>query len=290
MDPIFTSDFATAGLRNYTMRNPATMTLNTDYGLCPSPAGDGETVAWFNNSRHLTNGNEYQRSQLQAQSAIAPVGWTQYNWGNRNSVYVEYVRVWLDARYPMSRTSQWVSIFEVHGGPYLTSSALGLMVVFDPATQSHYLRLGNDPSYLGKAVPFETGRWVQLARQYKYEYAAKGGWADLWYNLTPHLNTGWVRARINGGYRRPLDVIRRDAGGARTEGGGWVDDPIQLKGQRINGKTYTGKWAMSHSKVGLYSNHYSTLYVAQHRVGRTFKNTMPSGWSGRFNGVNPDVI
>ena len=36
---------------------------------------------------------------------------------------------------------------------------------------------------------------------------------------------------------------------------------------------------------------YTVMYVADHRVGRTFINTMPPGWStAAFGGFDPDVI
>ena len=100
----------------------------------------------------------------------------------------------------------------------------------------------------------------------------------MFYNLTDDINTGWVRAKVLGGYRKPLDVIRKDANGVRTEGGGWVDDPVELG----------GKWAKTHSKVGLYANMDSVMCVAEHRVGRTFAKTMPVGYKGTLAGINPD--
>lgn len=280
LDPIFTADIPEKGLRNYAERNPSGMIRDTDYGVCSSPDGSGDVVVWTDNARHLSNGNEYQRSQLQTPQCIAPVAHTEYPWGNDNSVYVEYAKVWLEAKYPFGSTSQWINFFEPHGGPYIGSSAMGIMLVWNP-TVGYHLRLGNDPNYLGTTVPFKLGQWVQIARQYKYEYAENGGWGDLWYNLSGDLTTGWVRAQINGGYRLPLDVIRKDANGNRIEGGGWVDDPAQLGGQ----------WGMTHSKLGLYGNVYSVMYWADHRVGRTFANTMPAGWStAAFDGFNPDVV
>ena len=280
-DPIFTSDIPTKGLRNYAARNPAGMIRDTDYGVCSSPAGDGEIVAWFDNRRHLTNGNIYQRSQLQTAPCIAPVAHTSQPWGNTNSVYVEYTRVWIDARYPFNTSTDWVGFFEPHGSPYAISSATGLMLTYDPAENYYYLRMGNEPAYLGRDVPFPLGQWVQLVRQYKYEYAADGGWVDLWYNLTPSVSTGWVRAKVNGGYRQPLDIIRKDADGNRTEGGGWVDSPVQGGGTADR----------THSKVGLYGNVYSMMYVADHRVGRTFAKTMPPSWTpAAFGGFDPDVL
>ena len=286
LDPIFTADIQTKGLRNYAERNPSGMIRDTDYGVCASPAGDGEIVAWMDNRRHLTNGNQFQRSQLQTPQCIAPVAWTQYEWGNSNSVYMEYAKIWIDDAFPFTSTNDWINFFEPHGGPYVSSSAMGLMLVWDAAT-GYYLRLGNDPAYLRKEVPFKLGQWVEIARQYKYEYAENGGWGDLWTNL----GQGWVRHKINGGYRKPLDVIRKDANGARVEGGGWADDPVQLKGQTVDGKTYTGQWGMTHSKVGLYGNLYSMMYVADHRVGRTFAKTMPPGWTpAAFGGFDPDVL
>lgn len=285
-DPIFVADIENSGLRNYAERNPGGIVKDTDYGVCASPAGDGEIVAWFDNRRHLTNGNAYQRSQVQTAQCIAPVAWTQYEWGNSNSVYVEYAKVWIDDAFPFGATSQWINFFEPHGGPYISSSAMGIMLVWSP-TAGYHLRLGNDPNYLGTTVPFKLGQWVEIARQYRYEYAENGGWGDLWTNL----GQGWTRHKINGGHRLPLDVIRKDANGARVEGGGWADDPVQLKGQTVDGKTYTGQWGMTHSKVGLYGNLYSLMYVADHRVGRTFKNTMPPGWSpAAFGGFDPDSI
>lgn len=278
-DPIFTSDIPAAGFKNYTTRNPAGMVKDVDYGVGASPAGDGEIVAWFSNHRHLTNGNTYQRSQVQTTPCIAPVAHTEYPWGNTNSVYVEYTRVWLDARYPLTTTGDWISFFEPHGSPYDVSSAAGLMVVWD-ATNGTYLRMGNEPAYLGTGAPFKLGQWVQIVRAYRYEYAADGGWIDLFYNLSADPNTGWVRAKVNGGYRLPLDVVRKNAAGVRTEGGGWVEDPPELG----------GKSAKTHSKVGLYANIDSVMYVADHRVGRTFAKTMPPGWTpAAFGGFDPDL-
>lgn len=280
LDPIFTADIQTEGLRNYAERNPSGMIRDTDYGVCAAPDGSGDVVVWTDNSRHLSNGNQYQRSQLQTPQCIAPVAHTQYEWGNDNSVYVEYAKVWIEDKYPLGTTSQWINFFEPHGSPYIGSSAMGIMLVWSP-TAGYHLRLGNDPNYLGTAVPFKLGQWVQLARQYKYEYAENGGWGDLWYNLSGDLTTGWVRAKINGGHRLPLDVIRKDANGNRTEGGGWVDSPAQLGGSS----------GMTHSKLGLYGNVYSVMYWADHRVGRTFKNTMPDGWSpAAFDGFDPDKL
>lgn len=279
-DPIFTSDIPSAGFKNYTARNPAGIVRDVDYGIGASPAGDGSLVAWFSNHRHLTNGNAYQRSQVQTTPCIAPVAHTEYPWGNSNSVYVEYARVWLDAKYPLKSTADWISFFEPHGGPYDASSAAGMMVVWN-ATVGHHLRMGNDTTYLGTEVPFRLGQWVQIVRAYKYEYASDGGWIDVFYNLTDDINTGWVRAKVLGGYRKPLDVVRKDANGARTEGGGWVDDPVELG----------GKWAKTHSKVGLYANVDSVMYVAEHRVGRTFAKTMPTGWTpAAFGGFDPDEL
>lgn len=279
-DTIFTANISNAGFKNYMTRNPAGMVKDIDYGIGASPAGDGETVLWFSNHRHLTNGNTYQRSQVQTAPCIAPVAHTDKPWGNTNSVYVEYARVWISNRYPLTSTNDWINFFEPHGGPYTISSAMGLMLVWS-ASAGTYLRMGNEPSYLGTGVPFPLGQWVQLVRAYKYEYAADGGWADLFFNLTPDLNTGWQRAKINGGYRQPLDVVRKDANGVRTEGGGWVDDPVELGGQ----------YAKTHSKVGLYGNMDSVMYVGDHRVGRTFAATMPTGWTpAAFGGFDPDVL
>ncbi|MDO5619257.1 hypothetical protein [Kocuria sp.] len=280
-DPIFTAEIQTKGFRNYAERNPSSIVADLDYGIGQSPAGDGETVLWFDNSRHLTNGNAYQRSQVQTTPCIAPVAHSDQIWGNANSVYVEYARVWLDSAFPWQSAGDWINFFEPHGGPYVTSSAMGLMVVLNPSDGKTYLRMGNDPTYLGWNAPFPLGQWVQIVRQYRYEYAADGGWGDLWVSYGSDPARGWNRIPILGGHRHPLDVVRRDAQGNRTEGGGWVDSPRQAGGQ----------WAMTHSKVGLYGNVYTVMYVGDHRVGRTFTKTMPAGWSiAAFDGFDPDNI
>lgn len=280
-DPIFTAEIQTQGLRNYAERNPAGITRDVDYGVGQSPDGSGDVVLWFDNRRGLTNGNNFQRSQVQTTPCIAPVAHTDQTWGNTNSVYVEYCKVWISADSPLTSTAEWVAFFENHGGPYDTSSAGGFMVVWNPNDGKTYLRMGNEPSYLGWGAPFPLGQWVQIAKMSRYEYAADGGFIDVWINPTPDPASGWKRVPVNGGFRQPLDVVRKDANGTRTEGGGWVDSPRQLGGQ----------WAMSHSKVGLYSNVYTLMWVADHRVGRTFSNTMPTGWStAAFAGFDPDTI
>lgn len=270
-DPIFTSNFPTDGFRGFVMRNPAGMIRDLDYGISASPDGSGQIVAWCDNRRGLKNGNEYPRSQVQTQPCIAPIGHTDQTWGNTNDVYVSYLKVWVDTNF--TTTSDWINFFEYHGGPYLTSSGMGVMLVWDAATGYH-LRLGNDSSVLGKTVPFKVGQWVQLAHICKYAYQDSGGWGDLFYNLTGDLNTGWQRAKIRGGYRLPYDVMRSG------EGDGWLTDPVNTG----------GKWAPSHGKWGPYGNVPCRVYCADHRVGRTFKNTMPPGWNGTLAGINPDQI
>lgn len=280
-DPIFTADIQTSGLRNYAERNPSGILRDVDYGVGQAPDGSGDVVLWFDNKRGLTNGNAFQRSQVQTTPCIAPVAHTEYEWGNTNSVYVEYAKVWVDAAYPLTSTADWVGFFENHGGPYTTSSAGGFMVVWRPTDGKTYLRMGNDPAYLGWGAPFPLGQWVQIAKLSRYEYADDGGFIDLWISYDPDPTKGWQRIPVNGGTRLPLDVVRKDANGVRTEGGGWVDSPRELG----------GTWAMSHSKVGLYSNIYTLMYVADHRVGRTFANTMPPGWTkAAFGGFDPDII
>lgn len=265
---LFTSDFPNSGFKNYAERNPAGIVRDIDYGICASPAGDGEIVAWCDNRRGLTNGNVYQRSQVQTGAFVKPIAHD-----NTQDIYAVYFRVWIDDQYPFSSASHWINFLEYHGGPYVTSSGLGLMMVWD-ATTGHHLRMGNDASVLGKAAKMKLGQWVQIALICKYAYQDQGGWGDLFINLSADVNEGWERIPMRGGFRQPYDVVRVG------EGDGWITSPREQGGQ----------WAPSHAKWGPYGNVRGVFYCAEHNVARTMRAAMPATWSGTFNGFNPDII
>ena len=264
---LFDADFPNHGMSKYQTNNIANdaAVLDVDYGTCADPTGSGRIVGWCDSIGGRTNTNEFGRSSMLTRRWVYPALRSD-NWGN----YAHLATYYIDPVSAFSTTGDWCSIQGFHGPPFIGPSSTGLMVVYDPATQKHYFRVGNA---VGRAPQAEAtvpiGKWFQVLSVFRYSTAVEGGWFDLFINETEDAETGWRRIPIEGGFRVPFDMI------SDVEGNAWLTDPTR---------------GPSYASWGVYGNRRAVVYCASHRLGTTVASVMPSGWSGTIAGIRPDTM
>jgi len=259
---LFAADFDTHGMTRYQSNNIANngAVLDVDYGIAADPAGTGRVVGWCDNVGKKTNTNEYARSQMLTRRWVYPARKTD-NWGE----YASRAEFYIDPVSALTTADDWFTVQGFHGPAFIGPSSTGLMVVFNPKTGKHYLRMGN---VIGRVPEADTtlplGKWFQILIMYRYSAAVDGGWVDLYLNTSDDPVRGWRRIPVNGGFRVPFDMISDD------EGNAWLTDPTR-------GPTYA-TW-------GCYGNHRAIIYCREHRLGTTVKSVMPADWDGTVAGV-----
>ena len=259
---LFAADFGTYGMTRYQANNIADgdAVPDKDYGVCADPAGTGRIVGWCDNANKKTNTNEYPRSQMLTRRWVYPAARGDA-WGE----YAQLTELYIDPLSQLTSTSDWFAIQGFHGPPFIGPSSTGLMVVFNPKTGKHYIRMGNVSGRVPESsamVPL--GSWFQVLIMFRYSTAADGGWVDLYLNPTPDNTNGWKRIPVEGGYRNPFDMISAD------EGDAWLTD-------HTRGPSYAS-W-------GCYGNHRALVYCRRHRLGTTVRSVMSADWGGSVAGV-----
>lgn len=254
------SKFATEGFKRYKNLHPAGLVIGRDIGIVNNPAGVGSPVAYFDSSAGLTHGNAYPRASVEAPARAYATAH-----GNTKSIYLHYSRLYIPKSSAMSEASQWSAFMGVHGAPWIGASRTGLMLLFNPKTGNHYLRMGDDPSLLKESdtiVPLD--KWVGFLVAFNYNYAKNGGWIQFFMNTTGSTRSGWRRVPVKGKIGKVSeDVISSE------EGEGWFLDK--------NTPAAT-------PRVGTYGSHPMKLYVSEHRFGRTVRSVLGRNWNGLFDG------
>lgn len=259
---LFAADFDTAGLTRYHSNNIANnaAVLDVDYGVAADPTGTGQVVGWCDNVGKKTNTNNYARSQMLTRRWVYPAARGDA-WGE----YAQLTEFYIDPVSALSTADDWFSIHGFHGPAFIGPSSTGLMVVFNPKTGKHYLRMGNTAGRIPEATTtIPVGAWFQVLIMFRYAAAADGGWVDLYLNTTPDPVNGWQRIPVDGGFRVPFDMVSDD------EGNAWLTD-------HTRGPSYAS-W-------GCYGSHRALVYCRQHRLGTTVRSVMPPGWGGTIAGV-----
>lgn len=251
--------FATHGFSRYKNLHPAGLVIGRDLGITRDPAGGREPVAYFDSHAGLTHGNAHPRASVESPAQTFATAH-----GNTQSTYVHHARIYIPRSSAMSTTSHWSALFSTHGAPW-GSSRCGLMLVFNPKTRNHYLRMGNDPSLLKErdtVIPLN--RWVGMAVAFNYNYASHGGWLRMALNTTGNTKVGWRSVPIKG-VTGPLseNVI------SSQEGDGWFRD----KG--VPAAT---------PRIGTYGNHPMRLYARDHRLARDPWTALGPQWDGKLDG------
>lgn len=242
-DLIFTSNFNTQGFQQYKNFHPENMVVGRDVGITKDPTGKGG-VAWLDSKAGLTHGNVHGRASLET-----PARFYSSAHGNLRPVYGHKIRIWLPKESSFTSSGDWCALMGVHGSPWKTGSATGMMVVFNPKTGNHFLRMGDNRELLAErdtVIPL--GRWVDIVQYFNYNFKYVGGWARM---FLAYSGGPWKEVPIKGvkgGYR--MDVI------TEGEGSGWY---------------YDEKVAAATARVGVYGNHPMKMLVAQQKVSRTLE-------------------
>lgn len=258
---IFDADFANRGAGAYKNMLPTAQVHGIDYGLAADPAGSGRIVAWVDSGRGLTHGNIYPRASFEGPQMVRPskAGATGATY---NSVYAWHSQVLMPTSCRMTTGADWTLVMEVHGPPYIGASAAGLMVVVNPATGQHRLRMGDTEGLLTSNHEFPLGQWVGLTVICQYDYKSEGGVVEALINRTGNMASGWEHIKIGGVDRYPRDQISDIEGNAMREGGGYPASP----------------------RVGRYGAAKGRWYIAAHRVGRTVRGVHGPDWDGLVDG------
>lgn len=254
---LFDANFDYNGFSRYKNFHPTTMRLGTDAKLVRDPLGSGP-VALLDSSRRLSHGNNHPRASLEA-----PVRILTSARGNLEHTYAHRVKFYLPPAHALRTSAQWNAFLGVHGAPWVTGSRTGLMMVFDPTTSTHFLRMGDDRSLLSRRdTAFRPGQWVDVLVHFRYDYARDGGWVRL-YMARSGSATGWYEVPIagkKGGFT--TDVI------SATEGSGHHHDP------QIPAAT---------PRVGIYGRPMRLL-IAEHRLATQVKWAMDGRWDQKIDG------
>lgn len=258
---LFSADF-TKGLSQYKNLHPTSLVPERDIGLSKDPTGTGELVVWMDSGAGLTHGNNSPRASLEG---ATPFFATAHQ--NTRSIYACHISIYFPSSSAFSTTSHWTAFHGVHGAPWDTGSATGLMVVYNPNTKNHYLRMGDKPAFLREQdtiIPLD--QWVSLIVYFQYDYADKGGFQALFMNTSnPHnLSSNWRQVRVNNQLIFSNDVI------SDTEGSGWHNN------QTIPPAT---------PRIGTYGNYPLRIYMKNHRIGRTLASVLPGSWDNRVDNL-----
>ena len=257
---MFDADYENRGLGAYKNVHPiGQLEQGIDVGTCLDPIDQSRTVMFSDNRRGFHSGNGHPRAQIEGPFFMKPK-----KWDNNDARYALYTEVLIPSGFNMHTSADWTSIGgSVHGAPWTTGSAMGLMVTVDKASGKRILRMHDTPAWLGNNVEFPFGQWVGVLRYCRYEHAVDGGFVELWLNTTNSRTTGWKQIPIMGQSRFTTDVI------SDGEGNGWWKDPTV---------------APASPRVGLYGNVRGISYTAVHRIGRAPKDVLPAGWDGKISG------
>lgn len=249
-DLLFDADFANKGAAAYKNMLPVAQEHGVDYGLAADPAGSGRIVAWADSGRGLTHGNIHPRASYEGPHMVRPsvAGATGEKF---NSIYAWHAQVFMPTSCKMTSNADWTLLMEVHGPPYIGASAAGLMVIVDPATGIHRLRMGNQEGLLTANHQFPLGQWVGVTVACQYDYASEGGVVEAMINRTGNMSSGWEHIKIGGKDRLPRDQISAVEGNAMRDG----VDP----------------WYPASPRVGRYGYSKGLWYIAAHRLGRTVR-------------------
>lgn len=256
---MFDADYASKGLGAYKNVHPiGQLEQGIDVGTCLDPIDQSRTVMFSDNRRGFHTGNGHPRAQVEGPFFVKPK-----KWDNTDSRYAIYSEVLFPKDFPIRSTADWTSVGgSVHGAPWTTGSALGLMLTWDKTSAKPILRMHDTPEWLGSTAAFPLGQWVGILRYFRYEHAVDGGFAELWLNTVGRA-TGWKQVPIMGQDRYNTDII------SDLEGNGWWKDPSV---------------APASPRIGLYGNAQGICYVAAHRIGRAPKDVLPAGWDGLVSG------
>ena len=258
---LFDADFPRRGFSQYKNVLPVAQVPGIDYGLAADPGGSGEVVAWVDSRRGLTHGNAHPRASLEGAHMVRP---SIAKGATFRSIYAWHAQMWMPLEDRMNSTSDWTLVMEVHGPPYIGPSAAALMVVVDPATGQHRLRMGNQEGLLTANHQFPLGQWVGVTVACQYDYASEGGVVEAMINRTGNMSSGWEHIKIGGYNRLPRDQISAIEGNAMREGvePGYPASP----------------------RVGRYGDSKGRWYIAAHRLGRTVRAVHGPSWDGLVDG------
>lgn len=256
---MFDADYENRGLGAYKNLHPiGQIEQGIDVGVCLDPIDQSRTVMFSDNRRGFHSGNGHPRAQIEGPFFMKPK-----KWDNDDARYALYHEVLFPTDFPTS-PADWTSIGgSVHGAPWATGSALGLLLTMNKTTGKSILRMHDTPEWLGSNVEFPLGQWVGILRYCRYEHAVDDGFVELWMNTTDSRVTGWEQVPIMGQSRYNTDVI------SDNEGNGWWKDPTV---------------APASPRVGLYGSSQGISYTAVHRIGRAPKDVLPAGWDGKISG------
>lgn len=256
---MFDADYGRKGLGAYKNLHPiGQIEQGIDVGTCLDPIDQSRVVMFSDNRRGFHSGNGHPRAQIEGPFFMKPK-----KWDNNDARYALYHEILFPSDFPNS-PADWTSIGgSVHGAPWTTGSAMGLLLTMDKTTGKHILRMHDTPEWLGSDVELPLGRWVGILRYCRYEHAVDGGFIELWMNTTGSHDTGWEQIPIMGQDRFTTDVISDD------EGNGWWKDPTV---------------APASPRVGLYGSSQGISYTATHRIGRSPADVLPAGWDGLVSG------
>lgn len=250
--------FATEGFKRYKNLHPAGLKIGRDLGIVKSPTNSA-IVAYFDSHAKLTHGNPHPRASVESPARVYPTAH-----GNTKSTYWHYTRLYFPKSSSFKNSGNWCTFMEVHGAPWGASRS-GLMIVFNPKTGNHYLRMGNDPSLLQeKDTILPQNQWMGVLVGFNYNYKSKGGWMRLFLNTTPDWINGWRSIPIKGQRGRFADNVI-----SSQEGDGWY------KNKSIPAAT---------PRLGVYGNHPMKLMFSLHKLGRTPRSVLGSAWDGKVDG------
>lgn len=256
----FDARFDKHGFAQYKNTLPTNMMLGRDYGVKKDPVSS-RTVAWFSSAAHLTHGNEHSRASVESPARVLSSAH-----GNTNATYVHRFAFYLPSQFAFTSSSQWSSVGEVHGNPWNGPSRTALMLVYNPVTKNHFLRMGNDKTLLAEKhtiVPLDT--WVDVMVHFNYNYKNRGGWVKMYMTYNDSSCYQWRSVPIAGNtqpYR--TDVI------SSTEGDGWYRD------SSIPAAT---------PRIGVYGNSDTTLYYRYHKLTTDPRSALGQWWDGKIDGV-----
>lgn len=252
--------FAQHGFSRYKNLHPTDLVIGRDLGIAKDPAGSLEPVAWFDSKIGLSHGNTHKRASVES----AARAYSTAHW-NKRAIYAHRISFYLPSQYAMSTTSHWTSIGGVHGAPWIGPSRNGLMIVFNPKTKQHYLRMGDDKALLKEAdtvVPLN--RWVDVLVYFNYNYASQGGWIRFFMNTSGNRDRGWRSVSVSG----TRGAFKTDLISSR-EGNAWHHDKTK---------------AAATPRVGVYGNHAVKMYVREHLFTTTVRSALGATWDGLIDG------
>ncbi|MDO4254541.1 MAG: heparin lyase I family protein [Kocuria sp.] len=256
------ANFGSLGFSQYKNLHPEKLVIGRDLGTTTDPAGSGEIVAWFDSKHGVKHAsNKYARSSVESPARVYSTAH-----GNTSSVYAHRFSFYVPHSSAFTSTAHWTCVGEVHGAPWRTASRSVIALVFNPKTGNHYLRMGDDVSLLKeKDTIVPLGKWVDIVVHFNYNYRSRGGWIQLFMNTTGKRNAGWKAVPVAGSKGRHRDNLISD-----NEGNGWY------KNKQVPAPT---------PRIGVYGNQSIKLYFREHKLGRSVRDVLGSGWDGKVDGV-----